>query len=163
MQTEGLDGTTFRLHLGGETYQVKVPLIGGHAVQLALAGIAVGHALGMHISEMLPGLDDPAIQVRLLVMPGPNGSRLIDDTYNASTPSVMSALGLLEELDPARAIAVLGDMRELGTIAEEEHRSSAVARARSPTSSSPTASWPGPSPPRRRETAEIDVGRRRRT
>jgi UDP-N-acetylmuramoyl-tripeptide--D-alanyl-D-alanine ligase len=110
------------LHIDGETFYVKVPLIGGHAVQLALAGIGVGHALGMHISEMLPGFEDPNIQIRLLVMPGPNDSRLIDDTYNASTPSVLSALGLLEELVPARAIAVLGEMRELGSLAEEEHR-----------------------------------------
>lgn len=122
VSTEGLAGSSFRLHLDGETFYIKVPLIGGHAVQLALAAIAVGHALGMHISEMLPGFDDPNIQVRLLVMPGPNDSRLIDDTYNASTPSVLSALGLLEELVPARAIAVLGEMRELGEIAEEEHR-----------------------------------------
>lgn len=122
VSTDGLAGSSFRLHIDGETFYIKVPLIGGHAVQLALAGIAVGHVLGMHISEMLPGFEDPNIQIRLLVMPGPNDSRLIDDTYNASTPSVLSALGLLEELVPARAIAVLGEMRELGEIAEEEHR-----------------------------------------
>ncbi len=122
VETHGLDGTSFRLHLNGEVFHVKVPLIGGHAVQLALAGFAVGHALGMHISEMLPGFADPRIQVRLLILPGPNGSRLIDDTYNASTPSVLSALGLLHELRPKRAVAVLGDMRELGELAEREHR-----------------------------------------
>jgi UDP-N-acetylmuramoyl-tripeptide--D-alanyl-D-alanine ligase len=122
VQTYGIDGTSFWLRLEGEPLHVKVPLVGSHAVQLALAGIAVGHAMGMHISEMLPGFDDPAIQVRLLILPGPNGSRLIDDTYNASTPSVLSALGLLQELRPKRSIAVLGDMRELGSMTEEEHR-----------------------------------------
>lgn len=122
VQTHGLDGTSFRLHLGDEPLHVQVPLIGSHAVQLALAGFAVGHAMGMHISEMLPGFDDPAIQVRLLVQPGPNGSRMIDDTYNASTPSVLSALGLLAEIQPERRIAVLGDMRELGSVSEAEHR-----------------------------------------
>lgn len=122
VQSEGLNGTRFRVWIDGEDYFVKVPLVGAHAVQLAMAAIAVGHGLGMHISEMLPGFDDPAVQVRLLVLPGPNGSRLIDDTYNASTPSVLSALALLEELRPARAVAVLGDMRELGELAEEEHR-----------------------------------------
>ena len=122
VETEALEGTSFWLDLGGERVHVKVPLVGGHAVELALAGIAVGHALGMDIAEMLPGFQDPAIQVRLLVMPGPHGSRIIDDTYNASTPSVLSALGLLESLRPRRAIAVLGDMRELGAVAEEEHR-----------------------------------------
>lgn len=122
VETHGLDGTSFRLHLNSEAFHVKVPLIGGHAVQLALAGFAAGHALGMHISEMLPGFADPRIQVRLLILPGPNGSRLIDDTYNASTPSVLSALGLLHELRPKRAVAVLGDMRELGEVSEREHR-----------------------------------------
>ena len=123
--TEALEGTRFWLHLGGERLHIKVPLVGGHAIQLALAAVAVGHALGLHISEMLPGFDDPAIQVRLLVQPGPHGSRIIDDTYNASTPSVLSALGLLDSLRRSgaeRAIAVLGDMRELGSLAEQEHQ-----------------------------------------
>jgi UDP-N-acetylmuramoyl-tripeptide--D-alanyl-D-alanine ligase len=61
------------------------------------------------------------VQVRLLVLEGPNGSQMIDDTYNASTPSVMSALGLLAVMQPRRAIAVLGDMRELGEVTENEH------------------------------------------
>jgi UDP-N-acetylmuramoyl-tripeptide--D-alanyl-D-alanine ligase len=100
---------------------VKVPLIGGHAVELALAAIAVGHAVGMDLGDMLQGLAEPGVQVRLLIVPGPNGSQMIDDTYNASTPSVMSALGLLEAMNPTRAIAVLGDMRELGDASEREH------------------------------------------
>jgi UDP-N-acetylmuramoyl-tripeptide--D-alanyl-D-alanine ligase len=56
------------------------------------------------------------------VLAGPNGSRLIDDTYNASTPSVFSALSLLAEVGEGRKIAVLGDMRELGNVTEMEHR-----------------------------------------
>lgn len=122
VQTQGLRGSTFRVHLDGEALNVAVPLVGSHAVELALAAIAVGSELGMHISEMLPGFDDPETQVRLLVTPGPNGSMMIDDTYNASTPSVLSALGLLAEMSPGRRIAVLGDMREMGDISVEEHR-----------------------------------------
>lgn len=123
--TEALEGTSFLLELEGERSHLKVPLVGGHAVELALAALAVGHALGMDVAEMLTGFRDPEIQVRLLVVPGPRGSRLIDDTYNASTPSVLSALGLLAALQPAppaRTFAVLGDMRELGELEEEEHR-----------------------------------------
>ena len=120
--TDGLAGSSFRLHLDGETFYVKVPLIGGHAVQLALAGIAVGHALGMHISEMLPGFEDPNIQVRLLVMPGPNDSPL--DRRHLQRQHAIGPLCArpARRTGSGRAIAVLGEMRELGEIAEEEHR-----------------------------------------
>ena len=121
VESEGLGGTSFWLHVGEESNRVKVPLIGGHAVELALAAIAVGQAIGMDLADMLQGLAEPGVQVRLLIVPGPNGSQMIDDTYNASTPSVMSALGLLEAMNPRRAIAVLGDMRELGEVSEREH------------------------------------------
>jgi UDP-N-acetylmuramoyl-tripeptide--D-alanyl-D-alanine ligase len=121
VESEGLGGTSFWLHIGEESNRVKVPLIGGHAVELALAAIAVGHANGMDLADMLQGLAEPGVQVRLLIVPGPNGSQMIDDTYNASTPSVMSALGLLDAMNPKRAIVVLGDMRELGEVSEREH------------------------------------------
>lgn len=122
VETDGLGGSSFRVHLNGESLHLKIPLVGGHAVELALAAITVGHAMGMHISEMIPGFSHPGIQVRLLLIDGPNGSRLIDDTYNASAPSVLSALGLLKQLPAKRKIAVLGDMRELGDMTGEHHR-----------------------------------------
>jgi UDP-N-acetylmuramoyl-tripeptide--D-alanyl-D-alanine ligase len=122
IESHGLNGVSFRAHLDGDAFHVKAPLVGSHAVELALAGLAAGHAMGMHISEMLPGLNQPGIQVRLLLIEGPNGSRLIDDTYNASAPSVLSALALLDEIGGERKIAVLGDMRELGDVSEEQHR-----------------------------------------
>lgn len=121
VESDGLEGTSFWLHLDGDENRVRIPLIGGHAVELALAAIAVGHAAGLDLADMLQGLAEPGVQVRLLVLEGPNGSQMIDDTYNASTPSVMSALGLLAVMQPRRAIAVLGDMRELGEVTENEH------------------------------------------
>lgn len=122
VETDGLAGASFRLHLDGDVHHVAIPLVGGHAVELALAAIAVGHAMGLDVAEMTDGLRRPGIQVRLLPIDGPNGSRLIDDTYNASAPSVLSALGLLAQIDGRRKIAILGDMRELGELSEEQHR-----------------------------------------
>lgn len=122
VKSEGLKGTTFWVEIDGEKTFLKVPFVGGPGLQIALVALAVGHGFGMHVSEILVGLQDPDIQVRLLFVPGPNGSQLIDDTYNASTPSVLAALGLLEQIPARRKIAVLGDMRELGHVAEDEHR-----------------------------------------
>ena len=122
VKSEGLKGTTFWVEIEGERTFLKVPFVGGPGVQIALVALAVGHGFGMHVSEILVGLQDPAIQVRLLFVPGPNGSQLIDDTYNASTPSMLAALGLLDQLPARRKIAVLGDMRELGHVSDAEHR-----------------------------------------
>jgi UDP-N-acetylmuramoyl-tripeptide--D-alanyl-D-alanine ligase len=122
VRTDGLKGTSFWVTIDGEETSLKVPFVGVQGVQIALVALAVGHGFGMHVSEMLVGLQDPSVQVRLLFVPGPAGSQLIDDTYNASTPSVLAALGLLDEIPAKRKIAVLGEMRELGELTEEEHR-----------------------------------------
>jgi UDP-N-acetylmuramoyl-tripeptide--D-alanyl-D-alanine ligase len=58
--------------------------------------------------------------LRLVAVPGPEGSTILDDTYNASPTSSIAALNLLGELD-GRRIAVLGDMYELGHHEEEGH------------------------------------------
>lgn len=120
--TDGWKGTSFAVTIEGERNFVKVPFIGSHGVYIALVALAVGYSFDMHLSEMIHGLQDPSIQVRLLFVPGPRGSQLIDDTYNASSPSVLSALGVLKEVPARRRIGVLGEMRELGPLAEEEHR-----------------------------------------
>jgi UDP-N-acetylmuramoyl-tripeptide--D-alanyl-D-alanine ligase len=121
VRSHGLDGVSFRALVAGETCDARLPLVGGHAVELALASLSVGHVLGMSLEEMLPGLENPDIQIRLRRVPGPRGSLLLDDTYNASPPSVLSALQLLEDTPAPRRVAVLGDMLELGALAEQEH------------------------------------------
>jgi UDP-N-acetylmuramoyl-tripeptide--D-alanyl-D-alanine ligase len=122
VRTEGLRGTSYWLVVDGERYFVKVPFYGVPGLQISLVALAVGHSMGVHISDMLVGLQDPQIQVRLATSPGPNGAEIIDDTYNASTQSMLAGLGLLEDIQPKRKIAVLGDMRELGQVSEDEHR-----------------------------------------
>ena len=45
---------------------------------------------------------------------------LLDDTYNAGPAATLAALDLLAEL-PGRRLALLGDMLELGELAEPSH------------------------------------------
>jgi UDP-N-acetylmuramoyl-tripeptide--D-alanyl-D-alanine ligase len=71
--------------------------------------------------EIMSGLQDSSIQLRLVSVPGINGATLLDDTYNASPVSTIAALNLLDDLS-GRKIAVLGDMAELGDYEEEGHR-----------------------------------------
>jgi UDP-N-acetylmuramoyl-tripeptide--D-alanyl-D-alanine ligase len=117
----GLDGIRFRLHHGGESMFVRIPLLGRHSVHTALRAAAVGLVEGMNWQEIIEGLRGPSAQLRLVAVPGPQGSTILDDTYNASPASTIAALNLLDELD-GRKIAVLGDMLELGDYEEEGHQ-----------------------------------------
>lgn len=119
--SQGLAGVRFRLHHDDEVLHVKTPLLGRHSVHTALAATAVGIAEGEEWEEIVTGLQEMSVHLRLVALPGPHGSILLDDTYNASPTSTIAALNLLGEL-PGRKIAVLGDMLELGMYEVEGHR-----------------------------------------
>ena len=118
----GLDGMRFTLHHAQEVLRVQVPLIGRHSVHTALRATAVGLVEGLAWAEIIAGLQtQSAAQLRMVAAPGPRGSMMIDDTYNASPDSTLAALNLLADLN-GRHVAVLGDMLELGYMEEEGHR-----------------------------------------
>jgi UDP-N-acetylmuramoyl-tripeptide--D-alanyl-D-alanine ligase len=81
---------------------------------------------GLAWGEIIEGLHDQSSQLRLVAVPGPEGSTILDDTYNASPASTIAALNLLKELRlgnrGGRTIAILGDMYELGGYEEEGHK-----------------------------------------
>ena len=117
----GLDGIRFRLNYGRERLRVHVPLLGRHSVHTSLRAAAVGLVEGLRWDELVVGLQSLTDQLRLVAVPGPNNSIILDDTYNSSPESAVAALNLLADLD-GRRIAVLGDMLELGPVEEASHR-----------------------------------------
>lgn len=133
----GMEGIRFRFHHKTgkgktENLYVKVPLLGRHSVHTALRAAAVGLVEGLTWQEIATGLQRSSGQLRLVLVKGINGSTLIDDTYNASPSSTLAALNLLEDLREEaarRRVAVLGDMRELGSFTDEGHRQVGIRAA----------------------------------
>src|SRR5690606_5059986 len=126
-----MSGIRFRFHYRYpdsdkvESLYVRVPLLGRHSVHTALRAAAVGIVEGLSWEEIVAGLQSLSSQIRLVVVPGINGSTLLDDTYNASPASMIAALNLLNDITPekdGRRVAVLGDMRELGDHTAEGHK-----------------------------------------
>lgn len=67
----------------------------------------------------------PAVPGRLVLVTRADGTRVLDDTYNASPRAVRAALDAARELAEAhgaRLVVALGDMLELGDHGEREHR-----------------------------------------
>lgn len=116
----GLEGIQFRLHYQKEILYVKVPMIGQHSVHTALRAAAVGIIEGLTWQEIIEGLTSKRAQLRLVAVRSKSGALLLDDTYNASPESTLSALNLLADLD-GRKLAVLGDMLELGQYEIQGH------------------------------------------
>lgn len=121
VESMGLDGVRFMMHYGRDRLHVQVPLIGRHSVHTALRATAVGLALNMSWDNILHGLQQTAVELRVVSAPGPQQSLIIDDSYNANPESTLAALNLLEDF-PGRKVAVLGDMLELGYLEESSHR-----------------------------------------
>ncbi len=121
--SEGHEGIRFTLHHAGEELHIKAPLLGRHSVHTALRAAAVGLVEELSWQEIVEGLQDVQAQLRLVVVSGPHGSLIIDDSYSASPAATLAALNLLADLPAAgRRLAVLGDMRELGEETEIGHR-----------------------------------------
>ncbi len=121
IMSHGLQGVHFTLTVsGGNSWRVRLPLLGRHSVHTALAAAGAAHAAGMEWGDIVAALQGLDAQVRLLVVAGWNGSTLIDDTYNAAPESTLAALNLLDEMK-GNKIAVLGDMLELGSYTQEGH------------------------------------------
>ena len=124
IESEGLEGIHFRCHHAGQVYHIHLPLLGRHSVHTALRATAVGLVDGLSWDEIVHGLQDVRGQLRLMVVPGLRETTIIDDTYNASPDSSLAALNLLRDIANSshRAIAVLGEMRELGSYEQAGHR-----------------------------------------
>ena len=121
LASRGLDGISFRLTYGGGSAEVEAHLPGRHHLHPALAAAAVALAEGMTLDEVAAALREARPELRLRVLTTPSGATILDDSYNASPQSMLAALDLLAELQ-GRRIALLGEMRELGTAEEEGHR-----------------------------------------
>jgi UDP-N-acetylmuramoyl-tripeptide--D-alanyl-D-alanine ligase len=122
ISSEGLHGVQFDLLVRGQRQPVRLPLLGAQSVHAALAATAVALEEGLSVSDIAEALHTLTPTLRLLVVDGISGSRIIDDSYNASPESVLAALNLLKELPGKRKIAVLGDMLELGSEEVPSHR-----------------------------------------
>ena len=118
-------GLQVELEFGGARRNVELKLIGTHNGNNAAAAAAVGVALGVAPNVVLRGLaaaTTPGRRMRPVRLQ--NGALLIDDCYNANPSSTKAALLTLTHLARrnGRAIAVLGDMLELGATELDLHR-----------------------------------------
>lgn len=103
-----------------KVYWVKAVGLGFGPAAARLVGSVFGLS-GHDIERGLQAVHLPAH--RFDVLTGPNGSTVIDSTYNANPVSIMAVMSKAKRLKRrGRLIAVLGDMLELGPRSPAIHR-----------------------------------------
>lgn len=114
--------TSFELNLGVERVKVNFPLLGSQQVYVALAAAALGVVNNIPLTKIKISLESlkPA-EHRMQVLVGPNGSTILDDTYNASPAGVEAAIDTFLRVNARRRILVLGEMKDLGKYSEKLH------------------------------------------
>lgn len=119
-------GSVFDLHCpDGACVHVEIPAIGKHMVMEAALAFAAARAIGEEPADIVNGLRQyKTLGLRQNVRPC-GQITLIADCYNAAPESMCAALRVLREMkaqNGGRAVAVLGDMLELGQTSPELHR-----------------------------------------
>ncbi|HEV2456876.1 MAG TPA: UDP-N-acetylmuramoyl-tripeptide--D-alanyl-D-alanine ligase [Ktedonobacterales bacterium] len=120
-----LGGFRFTISYAGQRERVVLHVPGQHAITTALAAASVALSCGMTLHDAAVALGGiRPVKRRGVILPGVNGSTLIDDSYNANRQSALAAIDTLAgaKIPPgARRWFVFGDMLELGTYAQAEH------------------------------------------
>jgi UDP-N-acetylmuramoyl-tripeptide--D-alanyl-D-alanine ligase len=115
----------FEVRMGSHIVSIRLPVLGMHQVQNAIAAAAVAHGLSESPETVARGLaNHRPVRQRMEMHSLGRGMVVIDDTYNANPRSMISAVQAAREAAPpgARLIAVLGDMRELGPESAAMHQ-----------------------------------------
>ncbi len=106
----------------GMSSELRLGLIGQPGVAGALAGAAVGVALGYHPDEIVASLERLVpVPGRLCPLAGQKGSRILDDSFAASPAGLVAGLAVLERA-PGPKVVVVGDLTGPGReVPAEEH------------------------------------------
>lgn len=118
-------GTEFTLAVGETRMAVNLRILGEHNAMNALAALTAAREFGVDFDVAIAAIEQltRAERWRMELLTAADGVTVINDAYNASPDSMAAALKTLAEVTRGtnRAIAVLGEMTELGEYADEEH------------------------------------------
>jgi UDP-N-acetylmuramoyl-tripeptide--D-alanyl-D-alanine ligase len=113
----------FTLHLEKNSFSVALQVMGEIQVMNAMAAAAVAYALDISGEDIVQGLESfkPAA-MRLEVRKRPDGVVVVNDSYNANPSSMHASIeSFCRSYPNTPRWLILGDMRELGSIARQEH------------------------------------------
>jgi UDP-N-acetylmuramyl pentapeptide synthase len=118
----GSEGSELRLAFVRESLTVRVPIVGRHNAENAACAMAIALALNVDLARAADGISRARAAKHRSEVADVAGRHVLVDCYNANPSSMRAAIDTLGELSSKRgAVAVLGDMLELGDAEADEH------------------------------------------
>ncbi len=103
-------------------HKVQTQLIGAYNIDNLLAAIAVGINFGVERKKICEALENYVPSNNRSQMTVTAKNHLIVDAYNANPTSMEAALDNFRLMEAPRKMAIIGQMGELGTESDAEHR-----------------------------------------
>lgn len=112
----------YRVRLGQESFVVQTPFCGAYGAENVAAIAAAACVLGIDAEHIQQGFAHASLPQQRFACHSLHGWNIIDDSYNANPLSMKRMLDAAKEKAGQQALClVLGEMRELGLCAEQEH------------------------------------------
>lgn len=108
-----------RIQLG--KYTISTKLVGAYNATNVLAALAIGEYFGVRKDAAIAAIEGFTPTNNRSQMTRTEANTLIVDAYNANPSSMAAALDNFANVESARKVALLGDMRELGDDSVAEH------------------------------------------
>ncbi|MCD4756141.1 UDP-N-acetylmuramoyl-tripeptide--D-alanyl-D-alanine ligase [bacterium] len=119
-------GTTFVFVYMEKEYECTIGVYGKEMAYNALAAIALANLLGIEVERSIPALSSyKGFSGRFEVREFGKGVTVVNDAYNANPTSMRMAIDTFDEIfdgEKYERIVILGDMKELGEVSDEQHR-----------------------------------------
>lgn len=106
----------------GDWHEVQTHLIGSYNVYNMLAAACIGTYFGVSEEDVSDALRNYVPTNNRSQLETTASNKLIVDTYNANPTSMRAALENFRDMAVSPKMAILGDMRELGSVSQEEHQ-----------------------------------------
>lgn len=138
-QSEGMNRISYGRYCGADTpvapgacnpylsvvwrkHLIQTRLVGSYNFENVAAAIGVGQYFGVEENDIVAALEAYTPTNSRSQVIDTEKNRIVMDAYNANPTSMRAALINFASICGEQHLLILGDMRELGTASEEEHR-----------------------------------------
>lgn len=105
-----------------QAHEAQTNLIGSYNLENALAAVCVGIQFGVSTDQIASALQEYVPSNNRSQLKETEQNTLVIDAYNANPTSMSAAILNFQQYDAPRKAVILGSMKELGELSEEEHK-----------------------------------------